>query len=139
MSSYKQEDVFTISKEKEAANVKDFDPVHEVVFTLRGQHDYTYQDIPAIRDKAKVKAIDRPEACAKKVGHLHFIKVNNKGELYNPIEASHGRTSKKQQNGLPVWKYHKVPYSTFAHYAHFLQTRNVAFINLARRELGMVY
>jgi hypothetical protein len=133
-TTFNKDDVFTIDKD----NVKDFDPVDEVVFCLRGLHDYMYQDIPCIKDLKKQKAVDRKEACAKKVKHWYFIKINSKGELYNPLDVSHERSYNRVQNGIPVWSFKKVPYSTFAHYAHFLQTRNLAFMNLARREIGMV-
>lgn len=133
-TSFNQEDLFVPDKD----NVRDFDPVTEKVFCMRGNHDYVYQGIPCVNNTKQELAANRKEACAKKVGHHHYIKMNNKGELYNPLESAHERSYKRVQNGIPVWNFKKVPYSTFAHYAHFLQTRNLSFLNLARREIGMV-
>ncbi len=117
-------------------DVVDHSPVSEVVFTVRGQHDYMYQDMPAIYDQGKIKAENRKDACAKKVGHRYFIKVNNRGDIYNPIDSTHSETSNKKENDIPVWQYRSVAYTTFCHYMHFLKTRNQNFLIYARRDLG---
>lgn len=114
----------------------DYKPVSEVVFTIRGEHDYTFEDIPALHDSAKTKAETRRVACAKKVGHRYFLKLNSRGELFNPIDPSHLDSSNHKSNGIPVWKYVNVAYTTFCHYAHFLKTRNQSFLTHARRDLG---
>jgi len=128
--------VFTPKKEKELEGVVDYKPVREVVFTIRGEHDYMHDDIPAIYDSAKVKAESRKTACAKKVGHRYYLKINRNGELFNPIDTNHLSSSSRQENNLPVWKYTNVAYTTFCHYAHFLKTRNQNFLIIARRDLG---
>jgi hypothetical protein len=121
---------------KKLEGVVDYSPVTEIVFTIRGSHDYMYQDLPAINDKEKNKADGRKDACAKKVGHRYFIKINNRGDVFNPIDPEHLRSSNKTEYNLPIWKYTHVPYTTFAHYAHFLKTRNQTFLTLARRDMG---
>lgn len=124
------------SPKSDQETVKDYAPVGEVVFTVKGQHDYIYEDIPAIYDQGKTKAENRKNACAKKVGHRYYFKMNGKGEIFNPIDNEHLRTSTRIENNLPVWKYVHVSYTTFCHYIHFLKTRNQTFLTLARRDMG---
>lgn len=129
-----QDAVFTPFKDKEAV---DYKPVQgEVVFTIRGEHDYMHEDLPALNDNKKVKAENRKMACAKKVGSRYYLKINGRGELFNPIDSNHTKTSDKLENNIPMWKYVNVAYTTFAHYAHFLKTRNQNYLTFARRDLG---
>jgi len=119
-------------------DVVDYKPVSEVVFTVRGEHDYMFDDIPAMYDKGKTKAENRSTACAKKVGHRHFIKINNRGDIFNPLDNTHLESSDRKENNIPVWKYVSVAYTTFCHYIYFLKTRNQNFLTLAKRDLGSV-
>mgnify|MGYP001611198714 CR=1 FL=1 len=115
--------------------VVDHDPVNEVLFTLRGQHDFTYDDIPAISSRSGAEF--SKEACAKKNGHKYYLRMNIRGEIYNPLDFSHTSNSSRVVDGLPFWKYIEVSYTDcFAHYAHFLKNRDIVFFNLARRGIG---
>jgi len=128
--------VYTPNQNK-VEGVVDYKPTKEdVVFTIRGEHDYMYEDIPAISDSTRVKAEMRKTACAKKVGHRYYLKINSRGELFNPIDPAHLAQSDRKENGLPIWKYANVAYTTFCHYSHFLKTRNQNFLILARRDMG---
>lgn len=121
-----QEDVYNPNK-PEPKDVRTGD----AVFTLRGSHDYMYDDIPATNRKDT-----SGHACAKKTGSNYFIRMNNRGEIFNPLEQNHINTAGRMYNNLPVWRYVKVTYTTFAHYAHFLKTRNLAFLTLTRRDMA---
>lgn len=123
-------DVFRENKELDSKAVDA--RVGDAVFTVRGSHDYMYDDIPATNKKENTGT-----ACAKKNRGNFFIKMNNKGELYNPLDSTHLNTSGRMQNNLPVWRYVRVPYTAFAHYAHFLKTRNSVFIVMAKRDMGI--
>ena len=103
----------------------------DAIFTLRGNHDYMYDDIPATNRKENSGL-----ACAKKEGGRFYVRINEHAAPPPPLDTTHVNTAGRIRNGLPTWKYLKVSYSTFAHYAHFLKTRNLAFLTLARRDIG---
>ncbi len=115
-------------------DVKDRDPVGEIYFTLKGQHDYTYDDIPALQNVAGIEF--SKEACAKKRGHRYYLKYSTRGELYDPINLEHTNSATRIIDGRPLWRYIEVGYTCFAHYAHFLKNRNSTYYVFARRELG---
>ncbi len=113
---------------------QDMDPVKDLFFTLRGQHEFMYQDMPAIAPGKNVEF--SKEACARKTGHRYYIRVNQRGELYNPLDSAHATHAGRFDNGLPVWRYLNVGYQSFKSYVMFLQTRNTNHLNWARREMG---
>ena len=103
----------------------------DAIFTMRGNHDYMYDDIPATNRKENSGL-----ACAKKVRGNFYIKMNDRQEIYDPLEESHVNTAGRVRGGLSTWRYVKVAYTTFAHYAHYLKTRNSTYLTLTRRDLG---
>ena len=114
-------------KESEPADARKGD----AIFTMRGNHDYMYDDIPATNRKES-----SGHACAKKEGSRYYIRMNTAGEIFNPLDISHVNGAGRTKGDMPVWRYIKVTYTTFAHYAHFLKTRNIAFLTLTRRDMG---
>lgn len=102
----------------------------DAIFTMRGNHDYMYDDIPATNRKENSGL-----ACAKKVKGKFFIRINNRGEIFDPLEPNHVNSAGRSQNNIPIWKYRNVSYSTFAHYAHYLKTRNQAYLTMTRRDM----
>lgn len=123
------DDVYTPRPESPSDNTEDVRG-GDAVFTLRGNHDYMWDGIPATNRKDTSGL-----ACAKKVKNHYYLKVNNKLEIFNPLDDTHVSTSSRVTGNLPIWRYIKVSYSTFAHYAHFLKTRNTTYLTLARREM----
>lgn len=120
-------DVFRPAKKEEPVDARPGD----AIFTLRGNHDYMYDDIPATNRKENSGL-----ACAKKVKGNYYLRINGKGEIFNPLDDSHVNSAGRMQSNIPMWKYVRVSYVAFAHYAHFLKTRNLAYLTLARRDMS---
>ena len=124
---FEEVDVYRAKPVSESVDAREGD----AIFTLRGNHDYMFDDIPATKRKETSGL-----ACAKKEKSNYFIRINNKGEIFNPLEQNHVNSAGRMYGSLPVWRYIKVTYTTFAHYAHFLKTRNIAFLTLCRRDMA---
>lgn len=124
------EDVFRPNNVKERVEPVDARKGN-AIFTMRGNHDYMYDDIPATNRKES-----SGHACAKKEGNRYYIRMNGAGEIFNPLDIAHVNGAGRVKGDMPVWRYVKVTYTTFANYAHFLKTRNIAFLTLTRRDMG---
>ena len=108
----------------------------EVTFTVRGMHDFMWEGIPALLKKGNIDPENRKEACARRVGKNYYIKVNTFGDVFNPTDNTHLNSSRKKYNNMPVWRFVKVGYTPFAHYVHFLKTRNTSYLSFTRRDFG---
>lgn len=121
--------IFKINENKEEPKIT------EIYYTLYGDHDGTYNGFPILEndnpDKVHAKEVFTDE------NNYYFIKVGLDGRLYNPLNIFTGAetfTPKKRQ-GQQMWKLKKVKREIFFKYIQFLNTRNIAYLKNAEREV----
>jgi len=82
-------------------------------------------------------AADSQYACARRIVNglvsKFFIKMNDKGEFFDPNNKSFIAESSQKSMGMPKWRLKEVKKATFEAYIDFISTGNKAFLNLAKR------
>ena len=100
------------------------------------EHGFTRLDLDEIDD-----VFDNTEACAIKdvKGSItkYYVKRGKHGELFNPIGMYAEDSSKKKMRhaGKPLWNFKQTTEKVFRYYTMFLQTRNLAHLRNADREV----
>ena len=138
--------------QKSYPQIKELNPAQKAVVDagfMEDDHNYilaiptasgkTLLGVMAALDSLKKGGKDvelSPEACARKVGGSYYLRMNRRGEIYNPLDSAHTSMSHKHSEGIPVWRYVNVSYAAFKNYSMFLSTRNPIYLTWARRELG---
>lgn len=122
------------------------DPI-TTIYTILGKHDeFDVDGFPILNDtvyeqatgKRLVKAETFDVAYAKKTfngnRYHYYIKINQRGELYNPNGLFEGGTQRKtRQTGEPVWQFREINMRVFDLYLSFLKTKNIAWLKNAER------
>ena len=91
-----------------------------IVYTLKGDN---------------VSSKDEYNAYAYEEDGKHFIKLNNRHELFNPLDLNHINSVFAVEKRKEKWNWKKIPESAFEAYLTFLDTHNASFLNIARREI----
>lgn len=104
-------------------------------YTVVGKQDSFDEDENPILEKNTSEALAKKTVSSVKT--RYFIKTGPYGKIFNPIGIfSEGRSNKfLRQTGKPEWEFTEVNQRVFNLYLSFLRTKNVAYINLAEREM----
>lgn len=112
------------SKAKDVTNVKTF-------YTILGQQDKLVNKLPIVLEDGNT-VLARKDTNGEK--NTYFIKVDNLGNLYNPIGLNNRITLKSKLLKEEATKFIKVNELCFNYYLEFLKTKNVLFLKHASRE-----
>lgn len=104
-------------------------------YTIVGKHeDFDENENPILHSETGETLAKKTISSTKT---RYFIKIGPYGKIFNPIGIfSEGRSNKfLKRSGKPEWQFKEVNSRVFELYLSFLRTKNIAYINLAEREL----
>lgn len=100
--------------------------------TIDGHHDAYHNEIPV------TNIPDARYVCAKIVRSnnidKYYIRLNTWNKLHNPVSV-YDREDKTLNFGNDNNRFKEVSYNAFVLYGKFLQTKNIAWLNKAQREV----
>lgn len=114
-----------------------------VVYTIKGQHDYMFEDqFPSLKlTQKEAEASSKAFAIhyTTSLGTSYLVRSGRHGTLFNPdglfSNGSGAALKKLSHTGQLEWSFKRVPERVFVLYREFLRTKNVAYLHQAEREL----
>ena len=113
---------------------------YSINFTIFGQHDKTVDIYGEEQENGYPQTLKEERICAivKYTGNnpaRYFVKVNDRGELFDPIGMySEGQLNKDLKHaGKKEWRLKEVNNKIFSFYLNYLKTKNKAWLNNAIR------
>ena len=105
-------------------------------YTVMGSQDFFDDEgFPRVEDHESFKV--HAQADVRINGVLYYVKLNNRGGLYDPFDPYERHSVRSEVRGsVPRWTMRKTDQEVFTWYAQYLKTQNRSYLLNAERKMN---